>query len=503
MIPGCFKPALIQAHSWTRAVTLGAAVVAICGAAPWGVSLRAAAEPRSARGPTTTGDELWVATFDGIAGGSDFARDIGVSPDGSTVFVTGSIRDSDGGDDFATMAYDPAAGSQKWLAYYTGLTGFGGTANALAVSPDGSRVYVTGWSPGIGGLDYATIAYDAVTGVELWAARFSRSPDSDDEPWSLAVSPDGSRVFVTGFSTGPTSQRDWATVAYDAITGTPVWVKRHNGPAKQDDNASDLAVSPDGTTLFVVGTEWGTASFADAAIVAYSTSDGTARWARRYDGPAHKDDYAISVAVAPDGTEVYLTGGSSAVSGASDYVTMAFGASDGTKRWLRRYNGPARSEDNATDLQVTPDGGMVVVTGWSMAQQGQPQYTTIAYDSSSGATVWVTRSDQDAYATDVAVSADGTQAFVTGEAGSAPGFDYSTVAYSVATGDRLWGSRYDGTGHNDDEAIRLSPSPTGDAVYVTGSSLSPTGSFDWATVAYAAESQVTGTITSAQTARPI
>ena len=83
-------------------------------------------------------------------------------------------------------------------------------------------------------------------------------------------------------------------------------------------------------------------------------------------------------------------------------------------------------------------------------------------------------------------SADGTEAFVTGEAGSSPGFDYSTVAYSVITGDQLWSRRYDGTGQNEDEAIRLSASPTGDAVYVTGSSLSPSGSFDWATVAYAA-----------------
>jgi DNA-binding beta-propeller fold protein YncE len=454
---------------------------------------------------TGTGATVWGKSYIGPGNSSDYGYSVAVSPDSSKVFVTGeSYGGSSTGYDYATIGINATTGGSLWLRRYNGPGSSTDSGQSVVVSPDGSKVFVTGYSEGESTYyDYATIAYDAVTGVELWAARFSRSPDSDDEPWSLAVSPDGSRVFVTGFSTGPTSQRDWATVAYDAITGTPVWVKRHNGPAKQDDNASDLAVSPDGTTLFVVGTEWGTASFADAAIVAYSTSDGTARWARRYDGPAHKDDYAISVAVAPDGTEVYLTGGSSAVSGASDYVTMAFGASDGTKRWLRRYNGPARSEDNATDLQVTPDVGMVVVTGWSMAQQGQPQYTTIAYDSSSGATVWVTRSDQDAYATDVAISADGTQAFVTGEAGSTPGFDYSTVAYSVATGDQLWGSRYDGTGHNDDEAIRLSPSPTGDAVYVTGSSLSPTGSFDWATVAYAAESQVTGTITSAQTARPI
>src|SRR5881394_162381 len=138
MIPGRLRPFLIEGRSWARSISIAVVAVAVCGLAQSAVPLRAEGEPRSARSPATPGDQLWVATLDGTAGGSDFARDVGASPDGSSVFVTGSVRDSDGGDDFATVAYDPATGSQKWLAYYTGLSGFGGTANALAVSPDGS-----------------------------------------------------------------------------------------------------------------------------------------------------------------------------------------------------------------------------------------------------------------------------------------------------------------------------------------------------------------------------
>ena len=46
----------------------------------------------------------------------------------------------------------------------------------------------------------------------------------------MAVSPDGQTVFVTGYS-GSSTGDDYATVAYNAATGTPRWVKRYTTPA--------------------------------------------------------------------------------------------------------------------------------------------------------------------------------------------------------------------------------------------------------------------------------
>jgi hypothetical protein len=46
-------------------------------------------------------------------------------------------------------------------------------ANALGVSPDGSKVFVTGESNASSALDskdYATVAYNASTGASLWEA---------------------------------------------------------------------------------------------------------------------------------------------------------------------------------------------------------------------------------------------------------------------------------------------------------------------------------------------
>ncbi len=68
----------------------------------------------------------------------------------------------------------------------------------------------------------ATPALRAAPGAQLWVARYN-GPAGDNSaqnfPSSMAVSPGGSRVFVTGYSNGPTTGDDYATIAYSAATG--------------------------------------------------------------------------------------------------------------------------------------------------------------------------------------------------------------------------------------------------------------------------------------------
>ena len=308
-----------------------------------------------------------------------------------------------------TAASQPAAsGARLWAGRYNGPGNGPDLASALAVSPDGRTVFVTGDSAGIGtGQDYATAAYTAATGARRWVSRYNGPGSKTDDAHSVAVSPSGRVVFVTGSSyAGPARADDYATVAYSAATGARMWISRYNGPASGNDSASSVTVSPDGRTVFVTGQSAGKASGADYATVAYSAATGARRWVSRYGGAGR--DAAVSVAVGPSGSVVYVTGQSAGKASGADYATVAYSAATGAQRWVSRYNGPVSRGDSAVELAVSPSGATVFVTGTSAGRRTS---------------------------------------------------SYGTVAYSATTGTRLWASRYNGTGAGPAQASSIAVSP--------------------------------------------
>src|SRR5262245_57320824 len=92
----------------------------------------------------------------------------------------------------------------RWLDRYDGPVGGPDQANAVAGSPDGHTVFVTGYVDGLGGGgiddEYATAAYEAASGRRLWIRRYDGADLCTDSAEAIDVSPDGTKVFVTGYS---------------------------------------------------------------------------------------------------------------------------------------------------------------------------------------------------------------------------------------------------------------------------------------------------------------
>src|SRR5213593_2099509 len=149
---------------------------------------------------------------------------------------------------------------------------------------------------------------------------------------------------LLGLMVLPTISSAAGSPSATSTAGTQLWAKRFNGYAKDSDAATAIAVSPDGARVFVTGSSLrGTRRFnSDYATVAYSASTGAWLWAKRYNGPGNGLDDPMSLGVSPDGTQVFVTGGSMGTSGNNDYATIAYDASTGTQRWIARYEGPGR-----------------------------------------------------------------------------------------------------------------------------------------------------------------
>ena len=434
------------------------------------------------------GATVWASRYGG--GRTGAAYSIAVSPDGSKVYVTGRSGSSVA-PDYGTVAYDTATGGQLWVHRYDGPGHGFDVATSIVASPDGSKVIVTGRSYGAAGTsDYATIAYAASTGDKLWVARYKGPDDADDRATDLVVSGDGSKVFVTGGSDGTTGGRDYATVAYDASTGARVWAKRYNGSGDDFDEASAVAISGDGSRVFVTGESFG-AGGTDYATVAYVASTGARLWVKRYDGPAGGGDAATAAASSPDGSTVFVTGYGHGIDTHQDFATVAYDGATGATLWVRRYDGPGTgpSEELPYSLAVSPDGSSLFVTGESVPANEDSDFATVSYDAATGDTLWVKRYDgfgQIDFGMAIATSPEGSKVFVTGYSEATAGnSDYGTVAYDAASGATLWAKRYDGGGP--DRAHAVAVSVDGSSVFVTGESRAGNTANDYATVAYSVE----------------
>ena len=429
----------------------------------------------------------WVARYTFKSGRDASGVAVAVSPDGKTVYVlAGSDRSVMLGGDrvahYVTAAYEASTGAKIWVAPY--LTSKGSySAYGIAVSPDGTRIYVTG-DDGAG--DAATVAYRATNGAEVWVARSdqmsvvghgsSAAGSVGVSSGVIAVSPDGAKIFILGYGS-KASGAPLVVLAYTAKNGAQAWAARYRAAGRDGVAPWALTPSPDGKTVYIAAAGSNDTASWDLTL-AYNAATGARLWralCKRGNGPS-------GLAVSPNGSRVYVTGdgfGASALG-----VTVAYDAATGSQVWLARYRDPRHQSyrDSPEGVAVSPDGTRVYVSGQNGSGSGN---VTVAYSTRTGAQLWLADNRNGVAVSALAVSSDGKKVFVVGTRLPNDSFGL-TLAYDAATGRQLWSSRYTGPAHGNALLNAIAPSPDGSKLYVTGAARVSAKGYVCVTMAYRA-----------------
>jgi YVTN family beta-propeller protein len=226
------------------------------------------------------------------------ARDAAGNTTTSTVSVT--VDNSPTGQTTIAVGQGPVAvavsGSRAYVANYDGTVSaidtatntvittipVGAAPRNLAVSPNGNRVYVANSNANT----VSVIATNTNTVVDTIVVGVPQDePGEFSRVWDIAVSPDGSRVYVT--ATG-------GTVSVINTTSHAV-----SGPYAAGPAATGIAVSPDGSRLYVATELWN--SNITVMDTATMTAIGTVFVGESY--------YPIDGAFTADGERLYMITG--------------------------------------------------------------------------------------------------------------------------------------------------------------------------------------------------
>ena len=307
----------------------------------------------------TNGVEKWTAPYGG--------RGVAIDSSGD-VYVTGFSETS-----FSTVKVHRDAGTNLWLRNANVLPSGGDISQAIAIDSK-SNVFISGKvvcyeDPRFRYLNQRTLSYDG-NGNWRWASPL-QEPDCvyyGAEMRAIQLDPSGEIIEVAILNgTIPTLRKL-------SIAGQSIWSTIPKSQSKSWSTLRTGCVDKNGF-VYLIGMSFSL----NPSALQFSTEkihpSGTNVWFVAHGtGVETKIAHAVTV---DEAGNVYATGQLPGSGTGNDYATINYSPT-GQELWVQRYDGPAHGDDVATAIAVAPDGS-VYVTGWSTTSSNLIEITTIKY----------------------------------------------------------------------------------------------------------------------------
>ncbi len=327
----------------------------------------------------------------------------GLATDGTNIFLGGTVANSTGNNTGIITLYnssgDKDADFPKTVDYGDGSYADGGVVDVAA---SGGVGVITGTTYNGTNLLMKTVAYNT-SGTQ----KISKTEGMEgDNCTAKAVDASGTYVAVVGDLTNSTNQ-DVIVVLYD-YNNNKKWSKTYD--SGRAESAVDVAIDSS-SNIYVLAETTSTRGDTDTLLIKYDYQ-GNQKWVKTLDmNSMTKDDHPVQVEVDSSGN-AYVLG--YYANNNDDYFLVRFDSSNGNIAWYL-----AEGEENYRDIATAmfiDSLDNIIITGYS-SDGTDYNYRTLCFDT-TGDAKWraITSASSNEYATSVAASADGGEVVVTGYA---------------------------------------------------------------------------------------
>lgn len=379
-----------------------------------------------------TGLERWSAAITGVDPDVLVAQAVGISPAGDRVYAVANLRESGAGLPYQliVVAYDALTGAELWTGSFVSPAGSAVAADA-AVLPDGSGLVVTGQVF----TDLFAVRFLA-DGTVGWDVQLD-GPDGFGDKGFHVVADAAGQVYVGADSVSLQNGTDVWLLAFAADTGALVWELRYPSAAFGSSLGGGLAVGPGGGRLIAAAYQ-----NPSGVVLGVAGATGTLLWTAGF------GTRPLGVDLSPDGLRVAVIGRTETFD--RDYLTECYDAFSGASQWTALYASPPPGDNDwPYFVRWLADSSAAIVSGESEGAgfgsifDGPDDLATVAYRAADGAELWVHRHEPpdgnaDPVGLSVTQTAAGPRVVVAGTSRDGPAGEVHALALEPSTGSQPW-----------------------------------------------------------------